>query len=98
MIQWLLFNGVNLQRGGSPVAKAIEFSFVIHANEAKARLSRMDVAMAGAEVAVHSTAWLRLPPSGFVQLLCLLEDLQFAHEGNLLPPELYASPNGGLPY
>jgi hypothetical protein len=39
----------------------------------------MDVAVARTKIAVNSSVWLRFPPTGFVQLFGLLEDLQLFH-------------------
>src|SRR5579859_77247 len=90
MIQRFLFNGIDLQGRRRAVAQAIEFSVLIYADEAKPGLSRMDVAMARTQVAVHAPARLRLPPPSFVQLLRFLEDVQFAHERIPLPISSYA--------
>ena len=40
MIQRFLLDGIDLQRRGRPVTEAIKLSALIHANKAKARLSR----------------------------------------------------------
>src|SRR6266702_3180297 len=66
MIQRLFFDGVNLQRGRCPISQVIEFSVLIEANEAEARLAGMDVAMARTKIAVNSPVRFRLPPAGFV--------------------------------
>jgi hypothetical protein len=50
----------------------------------------MDVAMARAKIAVNPAVGLRFPPKGFVQLFCLLEDLQLFH-GSSSPTVLYLS-------
>src|SRR5579885_2995466 len=53
MAQRLFLDGIDLQRGGRAVAQAVEFSVAIHADEAEAGLSGMDVAVARAKVAVN---------------------------------------------
>ena len=79
MIQRLLFDGINLQRGGRTVSQTIEFSALIDANETESCLPWMYVAVAWAKIAVNSFVWLRFPPRGLVQLFGLLEDLQLFH-------------------
>src|SRR6266852_393181 len=66
MIQRLLFDGINLQRGRRAVSEAIEFSVLIDADEAESRLTRPNVAMAGTKVAVDFPRRFQLPPTGFV--------------------------------
>jgi len=61
------FDGINLQRGGRSVTKAIEFAATIDANEAKARLAFSDVAVAWTKVAVRAAVRVALPPLRFVQ-------------------------------
>src|SRR5437879_2377056 len=75
MIQRLLFDGIHLQRGGRTVSQAIEFSILIDAYETKPRLAGADVAVPRTKIAVDFPRRLQLPPTSFVQLLCLLEDL-----------------------
>jgi hypothetical protein len=94
MIQRFFFNRINLQSSGRPIAEAIKFSALIDADKTKSRLSRMDVAMTRAKVAMNAAARFRLPPPRFVQLLSLLEDLQFAQGSILLPCTLYACGRG----
>src|SRR6266481_551934 len=89
MIQRLLFDGVNLQRGRRAVSEAIEFPALIDANEAESCLSGMDVAVAWAKIAVNSSVCLRFPPRGLVQLFGLLEDLQLSMDP---PLRQYYSP------
>src|SRR6266851_753963 len=79
MIQRLLFDGVYLQRCRRAIAEAIEFSVLIDAYETKPCLPGPDMAMPRTEVAVDFPRRFSLPPLGFVQLLCLLEDLQLFH-------------------
>jgi len=75
MIERLFFDGINLERSGRAVAKAVEFAVSIDSNEAEARLSGMNMAMARAEVAVDSAAGLRFPPARFVKRFRFLEDV-----------------------
>src|SRR5713226_8035627 len=79
MIQRLLFDGINLQGGRRTVSQAIEFSVLIDADEAESCLTGPDVAMPRAEVAVDFSRRFQLPPAGFVQMFCLLEDLKLFH-------------------
>jgi hypothetical protein len=79
MIEGLFLDGINLQSGGSAVAEAVEFAVAIDADEAKAGLSGMNVAMAGTEIAVDFAAGFGLPPESFVERLGFLEDLKFRH-------------------
>src|SRR5581483_6697108 len=79
MAQRLFLDGIDLQRGGRAVAQAVEFSVAIHADEAEAGLSGMDVAVARAKVAVNFPAGFGFPPPRFVECFRLLEDLQFSH-------------------
>src|SRR5712692_10511949 len=66
VIQRLLFDGIDLQRGGRAVAQAVELSAFIDANETESRLPRIDVAMARTKIAVRTAVGLRLPPACFV--------------------------------
>src|SRR5207253_300761 len=79
MIQRLFLDGVNLQRGRRAISQAKELPILIDANETEPRLTGMDVTMAWTKIAVNSSAWLRLPPTGLVQPFCLLEDPQLFH-------------------
>src|SRR5882762_3492258 len=79
MIQRLLLDGINLQGGGGAISQAIELPASIDANEAEPRLTGMDVAVAWTKIAMYSSAGLSFPPTGFVQLFGLLEDLQLFH-------------------
>ena len=47
MVQRLFLYGVDLQRGGGPVAEIIKPAVVIHAYETKSALARMDMTVAG---------------------------------------------------
>src|SRR5258706_13526901 len=80
MIQRLLLDGVDLQGGGGAISQAIELPALIDANEAESRLTGMDVAVAWTKVAMYSSAGLSFPPTGFVPLFGLLEDLKLFHE------------------
>src|SRR5437016_13848462 len=86
MIQRLLFDGINLQGGRRAVSQVIKFSALIDANEAEPCLTSMDVAMPRTKIAVNSSVGLRFPPMGFVQTLCLLEDLQLFHGSSSQTP------------
>src|SRR5882672_2466631 len=79
MAQRFFLDGINLQCGRRAVSQTVEFSALIHSNEAKARLAGPDVAVARTEVAVDFPRRLRLPPTGLVQRIRLLEDLQLFH-------------------
>src|SRR5712664_2106926 len=79
MIQRLLFDRIDLQGGRRAVSQAIEFSLLIDANEAESRLTGVDVAVPRAEIAVDASFGLCFPPARFVQVICLLEDLQLVH-------------------
>src|SRR5207245_4150805 len=77
VIERLFLDGINLQRGGRAMSQVIEFSALIDADEAESRLSRMNVAMPRAKVAVDAAGRFRLPPACFLELRGLLGDLQF---------------------
>jgi hypothetical protein len=79
MIKRLLFDGVHLERSRCTIAKIKEFAIVIDANKTKTSLTRMDAAMTRAKITMDAAAAFRLPPSGFVKLRSLLEDLQIIH-------------------
>src|ERR1700730_16514072 len=79
MIQRLFLNGIDLQCGGRSVAQAIQRAALIDSNKAKPSLSRIDMTMPRAKVAVRAPVSLSLPPAGRVQRFCLLEDLQVVH-------------------
>jgi hypothetical protein len=95
MIQWLFFDGVDLQRGGRAVTEVIEFSVLIDTDEAESGLAGMDVAMPGAEKAMNATAGFRLPPTRFVQGFGLLEDVQIAHDAP--PADSILPGSAGIP-
>src|SRR5258708_7646690 len=82
MIQRLFFDGINLQGGRRAVSEAIEFSALIDADEAESRLTGPDVAMPRTEVAVDFPRRFQVPPAGFMQPFCLLEDLQLFHRSS----------------
>src|SRR5216684_1072092 len=86
MIQRLLFDGINLQRGRRAVSQAIEFSVLIDADEAESRLTRPNVAMAGTKIAVDLPRRFKLPPAGLVKMFRLLEDLQLFHGSSSRAP------------
>ena len=67
MVQRLLFDGIDLQRGGGTVAEAVELAALVDANEAEAGLAFADVAVPRAEVAVDATVGFGFPPAGFVK-------------------------------
>src|SRR5713226_5087540 len=79
VIQRLLFDGINLQGGRRTVSQAIEFSVLIDANETESRLTGPDVTMPRTKIAVDFSRRFQLPPAGFVQMFCLLEDLKLFH-------------------
>ena len=58
---------------------------MIDANKTKASLTRMNVAMARAEITVNATAGFRLPPARLVKRVGSLEDLKTGHA---VPPRL----------
>src|SRR5207302_2273269 len=68
MIQRLLFDGINLQSRGRGVAQAIELASLVYANKTEAALPLANVAVPRAQIAVHASVWLRLPPASLVQL------------------------------
>jgi len=75
VIEGLFLDGVDLQGRWSAVTQAVEFAGFVDADEAKAGLARVDVAVSWAEEAMHAAVGFRLPPAGFVQRLRFLEDL-----------------------
>jgi hypothetical protein len=81
--KWLngfFLDGIDLQGGGRTVAETIQLPTFIDADEAEARLTTVNVAMAGTEITMHAAAGFRLPPAGFPQDCGLLEDIQASHE------------------
>ena len=67
MIQRFFLDGIDLQRGGMRVAKAVKLAALIGADEAEARLPFADVAVPRTQIAVHLAVGLGLPPARFVQ-------------------------------
>ena len=80
MVERLLLDGIDLQRGGRGVAQAIELPALVDANEAEAALPFADVAMPRAKVAVDAAVRLGLPPASLVQFGFVLQNLQVVHE------------------
>src|SRR5438445_12214114 len=80
MVQWFLFDGVNLQSCGRTVAEAIELAALVHTNETETALPFADVAVAGAQIAVHTAVRLGFPPAALVHRLGFLQNLQVLHE------------------
>jgi hypothetical protein len=76
MVQRLFLDGIDLQSRGMRVTQAVEFSALVHANEAKSGLPFPDVAVPRAKIAVRFAARLRLPPTGFMQLRGFLKNLK----------------------
>ena len=79
MIERFFFDGVDLNGGGGGISQAVEFAAAVHADEAEAGLAFADVAVARAEVAVHFTAGVGIPPTRFVERFGRLENLQVRH-------------------
>src|SRR5712691_158828 len=90
MVQRLFLDGIDLQRGRRSVAEAVEFSSLVHADEAETGLPFPDVAVARAKVAVHTSFGRGLPPASLVQRFGLLKNCQFLH-GSLLKGRFYRS-------
>ena len=79
MIQRLLFDGINLQRGGGGVAKTVELAALVDANKAEAALALADVAVTRAKVTVDAAVRFGLPPASLVQFGFGLQNLQVIH-------------------
>src|SRR5258708_12391464 len=84
-------DGINLVRRGRPVRETVEFPAFIDADETEAGLSRIDVAVARAEITVRAPVGFRLPPARFVQGLRFLEDFELRHASSL--PTVLPLPN-----
>ena len=63
VVERLLLDRVNLQRGGLRVAQVVERAAAVHADEAEAHLPVADVAMPRAQVAVQLAVALGFPPA-----------------------------------
>src|SRR6267142_414172 len=83
VVQRFFFDGVDLQGSGGAVSQAIEFAAFIDADKTETSLAGIDVAMAWAKIAVDATIGFRFPPTGFVQSLRFLEDIELRHESSL---------------
>jgi hypothetical protein len=92
MIQRLLLDGIDLQRGRRSIPQAVELAAFIDAYEAEPGLSRIDVAVAWAKIAVNAAAGFRLPPARLMKRIGFLEDIQLRHP-ILLPTRLVYAPN-----
>ena len=79
MIEGLLFDGIDLQRGRRAVAEAVEASAFVHADKTETALARSDMAMTGTEIAVHASAGFGFPPASFVKRGGLLKYVQVLH-------------------
>src|SRR5882762_8852027 len=79
MVERLFFDGIDLQGSRGSVAYTVEFSALIDANETETGLAFSDVAMPGAEIAVHAAFGHGLPPAAFVECFRLLKNFQFLH-------------------
>jgi hypothetical protein len=79
MIERLFLNRINLDRGGRCIAKAVEFSAFVYANETESRLPISDMAVPGTKIAMRFVVWLRFPPARFVKLGGFLQDFQIFH-------------------
>src|SRR5258708_28687540 len=86
MIQRFFLDRIDLQRRRRAVTQVVELAVLIDPNEAKASLTRTNMAMAGTEEAMDAAVSLPLPPAGLVQLLRFLEDLEFFHRSSSLFP------------
>src|SRR5713101_3605748 len=86
MIQRFFLDGIDLQRRRRAVTQVVELAVLINANEAEASLTRTNMAMAGTEEAMDAAVSFRLPPTGLVQRLGFLEDLEFFHRSSSLVP------------
>ena len=80
MIERLLFDRINLQRGERAVTQAIELAAAVHADKAEAGLAFADVAVARTQIAVNTAVGFGFPPAGLVQSFCFLKNLQAIHE------------------
>src|SRR5262250_1863501 len=92
MIQRLFLDGIDLNRGRCAVAETVKLAAFVYANEAETGLSRPDVAVSGAKVAVNTTFTFRLPPPALVQSFRLLQDFELRHRRPT--PSLYADRRG----
>jgi len=79
MIERFFFDGINLNRGRRRVAEAVKFSALINADETEAGLSVSDMAMARAEIAMHFAHGVEVPPTGFVERIGFLENVEIVH-------------------
>src|ERR1700732_3094527 len=67
MVERLFLDGVDLQRGRTGVAEAVELAAPSRANEAESGLPVADVTMPRTEIAVEFSSGPRLPPASFVE-------------------------------
>src|SRR6266404_49180 len=67
MIQRFFFNGIDLQRSGRTIAKAIKFATAVHADKTEATLPFANVAMPRTQVAMDAAVRLALPPLRFMK-------------------------------
>jgi hypothetical protein len=79
MIERFLLDGINLHRGWMSVPQAVELPALVHADETKPCLTRPDVAMPWAEVAMRFAICVSFPPARFVERFNLLQDFQVCH-------------------
>src|ERR1700730_8136474 len=84
MIQRLLLDGIDLECGRRAITQAVKLAAFIDADETESRLTRNDVAVARAKIAVCAPIGFRFPPAGFVESLGLLEDFQLRHTSSFL--------------
>ncbi len=66
VIERLLFDGIDLKRGGRGIAETVQLSVLVDSDVAETGLAWANVAMAGAEVTVNAIVRFGIPPEGFV--------------------------------
>ena len=67
MIQRLLLDGIDVERGRASVAELNQAAFDILSDEAETSLVLSDVAVARTEITVETAVGHRLPPSRLVE-------------------------------
>src|ERR1700728_511620 len=79
MIQWLLLDWIDLQRGRVRVAEAIKLPAFVCANEAETGLPLANVAVPRTQVAMDLAVRRGLPPSRFIELLRFVRGFDARH-------------------